>query len=185
MFEVDLQSVANIAEILGALLVIIGIFFALVEIRHHRRQRRETAAMEIMRAFQSPVFTSALRLIMDFEQECRDCRDESISQELQDAAMLVSTTLESIGLMVYQRIVPFGLVQQLMGGTIQASWQVLRPHTEWLREKLCRPSIHEWFQWLSERMSEYPEYRDEEGAYSKYLHWKPEKGTGSKQKEGA
>jgi len=50
MFEVDLQSVANIAEILGALLVIIGIFFALVEIRHHRRQRRETAAMEIMRA---------------------------------------------------------------------------------------------------------------------------------------
>ena len=53
------------------------------------------------------------------------------------------------------------------------------------REKLCRPSIHEWFQWLSERMSEYPEYRDEEGAYSKYLRWKPEKGTGSRQKEGA
>jgi hypothetical protein len=62
---------------------------------------------------------------------------------------------------------------------------VLRPHTEWLREKLCRPSFHEWFQWLSERMSEYPEYRDEEGAYSKYLRWKPEKGTRSRQKEGA
>ncbi len=62
MFEADLQSVANIAEIFGALLVIIGVFFALVEIRHLRRQRRETAAMEIMRAFQSPDFTKALRL---------------------------------------------------------------------------------------------------------------------------
>jgi len=181
----SLDQIANIAEIFGALLVVIGIFFAIVEIRHLRQQRQETAAMEIMRAFQSPKFTRALRLVMDFERECSACRDESISQELQDAAMLVSTTLESIGLMVYQRIVPFGLVQQLMGGTIQASWRVLNPHTEWLREKLCRPSIHEWFQWLAERMSEYPEYRDEEGAYSKYLHWKPEKGADSRQKNGA
>ena len=174
---------ANIAEIFGALLVIIGVLFALIEIRHLRQQRQETAAMEIMRAFQSPDFTKALRLVMDFEQECSACRDESISQELQDAAMLVSTTLESIGLMVYQRIVLFGLVQQLMGGTIQASWRALRPHTELLREKLCRPSIHEWFQWLSERLSEFPEYRDEEGAYSKYLSWKPEKGTSSRQND--
>ena len=180
-----LDHMANIAEIFGALLVVIGVIFALVEIRHFRRQRQETAAMEIMRAFQSPQFTAALRLVMDFEQECSTCRDESISQELQDAAMLVSTTMETIGLMVYQRIVPFGLVQQLMGGTIQASWRVLKPHTEWLRERLCRPSVHEWFQWLSERMSEYPEYRDEEGAYSKYLHWKPEKGVVSRQKHGA
>lgn len=117
----SLNQIANIAEIFGALLVIIGVFFALVEIRHLRQQRQETAAMEIMRAFQSPKFTQALRLVMDFERECSACRDEAISQELQDAAMLVSTTLESIGLMVYQRIVPFGLVQKLMGGTIQAS----------------------------------------------------------------
>ena len=104
-------------------------------------------------------------------------------QDLQDAAMLVSTTLEAVGLMVYQRIVPFRLVQQLMGGTIQASWRVLRPHTEWLREKLRRPSIHEWFQWLAERLDECPEYRDEVGAYSKYQNWKPE--TGSIKKDGA
>ena len=185
MFEADLQIVANIAEIVGALLVVAGVFFALAEIRHLRQQRQENAAMEIMRSFQSPDFTKALRLVMDFEKECRHCHEETIPQELQDAAMLVSTTLESTGLMVYQRIVPFGLVQQLMGGTIQACWRVLQPHTEWLRGKLCRPSIHEWFQWLAERLGEFPEYRDEEGAYSKYLSWKPEKGVGSRQREGA
>jgi hypothetical protein len=184
MFEADLQNVANIAEIIGALMVVAGVFFALAEIRHLRQQRQETAAMEIMRAFQSPNFTKALRLVMDFEQECRHCHEETIPQELQDAAMLVSTSLESTGLMVYQRIVPFGLVQQLMGGAIQASWRVLKPHTQWLRDKLGRPSIHEWFQWLAERLDEFPEYRDEDGAYSKYLNWKPEKGAGSRQKEG-
>ena len=185
MFEADLQTVANFAEIFGALMVIAGVFFALVEVRHYRQQRQEAAAMEIMRSFQSAGFTRALRLVMDYERECRHCDEEVMPQELQDAALMVSTTLESTGLMVYQRIVPFGLVQQLMGGTIQASWRVLRHHTQWQRVKLCRPSIHEWFQWLAERFDEFPEYRDEEGAYSKYQNWKPEKEVESKQKEGA
>ena len=130
--------------------------------------------MEIMRAFQNLEFNRALRLVMDYEQECMQCNEQNMPRELQDAAMLVSTTMEAVGLMVFQRIVPFRLVQQLMGGTIQASWRVLRPHTAGLREKLSRPSIHEWFQWLAERLGEHPEYRDEEGAYSKYENWKPE-----------
>ena len=170
----NLQVLANIAEIFSAVLVITGVFFGLMEVRHYRQQRQEAAAMEIMRAFQSRDFTSALRMIMDFEQECQQCKEEALPRELQDAALLVSTTLEAVGLMVFQRIVPFRLIQQLMGGTIQASWRVLRPHGEWMREKLCRPSIHEWFQWMAERLDEYPEYRDEEGAYSKYGNWEPE-----------
>ena len=179
----ELQTLANLAEIFGALLVITGVFFGLMEVRHYRQQRQETASMEIMRAFQSHDFTRALRLVMDYEQECQQCSEESMPQELQDAAMLVSTTLEAVGLMIFQRIVPFRLVQQLMGGTIQASWRVLRPHTEWYREKLSRPSIHEWFQWLAERLNEHPEYNDEEGAYSKYGDWKPEAGSGKKDGE--
>ena len=179
----ELQTLANIAEIFGAVLVITGVLFGLMEVRHYRQQRQETASMEIMRAFQSQYFTRALRLIMDYEQECQRCKDEAIPQELQDAAMLVSTTLEAVGLMVYQRIVPFRLVQQLMGGTIQASWRVLRQHTEWLREKLDRPAIHEWFQWLAERLDEHPEYRDEEGAYAKYRDWKPEADSIKKDEE--
>jgi len=94
-------------------------------------------------------------------------------------ALLVITGL-LFGLIVFQRIVPFRLVQHLMGGVIQASWRVLRLHTQWMRENLRRPSIHEWFQWLAERLGEYPEYLDEEGAYSKYVKWKPEPGPRKK-----
>lgn len=174
----NLQTLANIAEIFGAFLVVSGVLFGLIEVRHYRQQRQETASMEIMRAFQSAGFTSALRLVMQYEQECQRCHEDSIPQELQDAAMLVSTTLEAVGLMVYQRIVPFRLIQLLMGGVIQAGWRVLRSHTEWMREELSRPSIHEWFQWMAERLDEHPEYLDEIGAYSKYKDWKPETGSG-------
>lgn len=117
----DLQTLANFAEIFGALLVVSGVFFGLIEVRHYRQQRQETASVEIMRAFQSHDFTRALRLVMEYEQECLRCQEDSMPLELQDAAMLVSTTLEAVGLMVYQRIVAFRLVQQLMGGTIQST----------------------------------------------------------------
>jgi hypothetical protein len=173
----SLQTLANLAEIFSACLVITGVFFGIMEVRNYRQQRQESAAMEIIRTFQNQSFTNALRVVMDYEYECKNCADESIPKELQDAAMLISTTMETVGLMVNQRIVPFRLVQQLMGGTIQASWRVLTPHTEWLREKLNRPAVHEWFQWLAERLTEHPEYNDEEGAYSKYGDWKPESGS--------
>lgn len=179
----NLQTLANLAEIFGAVLVITGVLFGFMEIRHYRQQRQETASMEIMRSFQSVDFTRALRLIMKFEEECQHCEDKTMPQELQDAAILVSTTLEAVGLMVYQRIAPFRLVQQLMGGSIQASWRVLRPYTEWLRASLNRPSVHEWFQWLAERLNEHPEYEDKVGAYSKYAGWKPE--AESKNRDGA
>jgi hypothetical protein len=173
----SLQTLANLAEIFSALLVITGVFFGVMEVRHYRQQRQESASMEIIRTFQSRAFTAALRLVMDYEHKCKHCREEAIPQELEDAAMLISTTMESVGLMVNQRIVPFRLVQQLMGGTIQASWRVLRPHTGMLREKVNRESVHEWFQWLAERLDEHPEYHDEIGAYAKYHEWKPEAGS--------
>jgi hypothetical protein len=171
----DLQTVANLAEVFGGLVVISGVIFGLVEIRHYREQRQETAAMQIIRAFQSPGFTRALQLVMEYEKECSNCRDSDISESLQEAAMLVSTTIEAIGLMVYRRIVPFRLVQELMGGTVTSSWFVLSPHTKMLREELGRPTVHEWFQWLADRLIEYPEHRDDEGAYHKYTNWQPER----------
>ena len=63
----DLQLLANLAEIFGVVLVVAGVVFGLLEVRNYREQRQEVAAMEIMRTFQSPEFTRALRLIMDLE----------------------------------------------------------------------------------------------------------------------
>lgn len=91
----NLQTLANLAEIFGVVLVITGVFFGLMEVRHYRQQRQETASMEIMRAFQNLDFNRSLRLVMDYEQECKRCNEQNMPRELQDAAMLVSTTMEA------------------------------------------------------------------------------------------
>ena len=60
----DLTKLANIAEIVGALIVVGGLFFALMQMRQIRQQRRELAAIEMFRFFGNPDFTRAYKTIL-------------------------------------------------------------------------------------------------------------------------
>jgi hypothetical protein len=42
--------------------------------------------------------------------------------QFEDAAMLVSLTLESVGIMIHRRIVSIDMVWELMGGVILETW---------------------------------------------------------------
>lgn len=171
----SLDTLANLADIVGAFLVITGVIFGVIQIRYYRAERHENATMEIMRAFQTVEFTSALRMINQYQADCRRCAETPVPPDLHESMLLITTTLESIGLMVYRRLVPFRLVQQLMGNSIQAAWVILRGYVELTRETTGRPSVYEWFQWLAEQLDGHPEYMDEVGAYEKYRDWRPER----------
>jgi hypothetical protein len=57
--DANLETLANFAEILGAIVVIGGVAFAVIQIRQFRRQRLEVASIELVRSFHSPEFTRA------------------------------------------------------------------------------------------------------------------------------
>ena len=57
----DLSTLANLVN---AFAVTAGVIFAAVQIRYYRRQRRREAMLELVRSFQSPAFTSALRRVL-------------------------------------------------------------------------------------------------------------------------
>ena len=58
-----LQTLANLAEILGGAAVVGGVIFAVWQIRQYREQRRDVAAIEIVRSLQSREFIEAFRLL--------------------------------------------------------------------------------------------------------------------------
>lgn len=55
----ELATLANMAEIFGVIIVIGGLFFAVLQMRQIRQQRREFAAIELFRFFGNPKFTEA------------------------------------------------------------------------------------------------------------------------------
>lgn len=172
----NLSRLADLAEILGVLIVIGGVFFAVVQLRQIRQQRREMAAIELFRFFGSPDFAEAYRCVLRLPDGLS--RAETREQLGVDAscAMFISTTMENIGVMVYHRIVPFVVVNNLMGTSTIVLWRKLEHWVKGVRHDMGNPAAFEWFEWLANTMEKVGDDK-QPPAYLSRTDWKPTRAT--------
>ncbi len=58
-----LETLANLAELIAGAAVLGGVAFAVWQIHEYRQQRRDAAAIEMVRTLQSREFVEAFRLL--------------------------------------------------------------------------------------------------------------------------
>jgi len=168
----DLSRLANMAEIFSAVVVVGGIIFAVIQMRQTRQQRRELAAIELFRSFGSPAFTDAYRNALHYPD---GLTAKQLKQEYPDGeqnAMLISTTMENVGVMMYQRIVPSAVVNNLIGSSTVILWRKLEFWVADLRTELDNPFAFEWFQWLAMTLEDFQDDSDLP-AYESQTEWTP------------
>ena len=168
----SLTMLANIAEIIGVIVVVGGLFFAMLQLRQYRQQQRELAAIELFRFYGNPHFTQAFNRVMHMADKmtAQDIRRDE--DGLEDAAMLISSTMENIGVMTHQRIVPFTVVNHLIGGNAIVLWNKLRLWAYTVREETGNDYMFEWFQWLVDRLENFDD-TVERPAYEAFRDWMP------------
>ena len=169
----DLATLANIAEILGALTIVGGVVFAVFQIREFRSQRREAVAVELIRSFHDPQFAHAVNLIRELPDGVSAEELRSREPEFERAAVMVSTTYEAIALLVFRRMTSFSLARELTGGLAVVMWRKLARWTETVREEQAQPSWAEWFQWLAEQLARDGERKEAHPAYERFADWRP------------
>ncbi len=152
------------------LAVFVAVFFGIITARHGRRFRYLTAATELVRTTQPPEFTQSVQRILELPI---DAPADSVASrpELVYAAYVVGHAFESLGVMVFYRLLPLHLVDHLVGGYVRASWLRLRPYVE-LRRARLGPMFGEWFQWLAERLAESPAPGKRLGAPQAHRTWR-------------
>jgi hypothetical protein len=170
---VPLDTLANLAEVFGALIVVAGLAFAFVELAQYRRQRRETAALELARSFQTPEFAHALRVVLGLPDGLGAADLRRHGPEAEDAAMLVSLTLESVGIMVHRRIVPAEMVWELMGGVLLTAWNKLEGWVRDVRAEQGQEKFDEWIEWLATHLRRHFLDRGLPPAHVRYDEWAP------------
>ena len=168
----ELDRLANMAEIISAIIVVGGVIFALLQMRQTRQQRRELAAIELFNSFESPQFTEAYRNVLLFPDGLSAAELKRRYPDGEHYAMMIATTMESIGVMMYQRIVPSSVVQNLIGSTTVIMWRKLEPWAHELRMELGTENAFEWFQWLAEKLAELDE-DNSTPAFVKHKDWRP------------
>lgn len=165
----ELQNWAALAGIIGALTIITGGGFALLQLKEFRRNRRYQAAADLFHQFSAPEAARAFKLVRHLPDNVTVAQLKEMDSEFEDSMLVVGMILESIGLMVYRRIASFEVVNDLAGGMIAMVWRKIGCWIiEW-RELDNDPAFAEWFQWLAERTAEFnSDYRP---AYVAHADW--------------
>jgi hypothetical protein len=165
----DLSTIANL---INAIAVTAGVIFAAAQISYYRQRRQREAMLELVRSFQSPAFTSALRRVLSLPDGANTQKiREVLGPDGEDAVYLVSLTWESLGVLVFRSEVTLDLVDDFFSGPILLSWQKLRVYSEEWRHALNRDTFSEWFHWLAERMMEREKQMPPVPAHIAHRNW--------------
>lgn len=149
------MDISTLANLINAIAVTAGVIFAAAQIREFRRQRRRQSMYTLVQTFQSADFTKALHRIIDLPDNLdRAAIRAEVGPEGEDAIYFVTTTWETIGVLVFQKEITLDLVDDFFSGPLIISWRKLARYLEDVRRERHRDTLFEWFQWLAERMIE-------------------------------
>lgn len=175
----DLATLADLAEVIGAAVVVGGIAFGVIQLQQLRLQRRTQAALEVARTFQDADFARALRVVLSLPCDLDADGLRAMGEDYEDAAMLVSLTVESVGLMVHRRMVSLHMVWELMGGVLLGAWCRLEGWTRETRTETGRDKFNEWMQWLADQLERHQVASNAAPVFQRYADWQP-RGNGDR-----
>ena len=169
------MSVEEVFQIIEAIAVVIGVGFAMVQVRQYRRDKHREAAMELLHAFQTPSFARALNIIYSMPDGLSKEEVERFAGDEFHLVYAMTTTWESIGILVYRGEVSLQLVDDFFSGPVMVSWRKLENQIIGERNEVGRQTINEWFQWLKERLEESESDKPPVPAHIEHRNWKPPK----------
>ncbi len=158
-----------VAAVASALAVVVALVFGTLTIRQWQRTRYLSAAVELVRTLLTPEFTRSIARVLELPE--RAPAENIATPELLHAVFVVTHGFESLGVLVFNRLLPLHLVDHLVGGYVRAAWKRLKPYVESQRGVLGI-SLAEWFQWLAERLDEDPAPGKAQGAHLAHREWK-------------
>jgi len=171
MPEISLNSAANIAEIIGASTIVTGLVFGWIQLRHYRIQQRDTIAQSLTQTFYNRDLAAAIALLQTVPDGIALSELRGMGSEYEAAAVTVTTSFETMGILVFKRIAPLQLVVDLAGGIIITMNRKLGRVQEDLRVEQHQPSWGEWFSWLADQVERVK--LESEPAYVKHRDWRP------------
>jgi hypothetical protein len=169
--DVSLQDIAAVAEIIGVLTIVSGLAFGIFQLRAHRIQQRNAVATSLAKTFYNTEFAKSVVLLHQLPDGASADEINDASPEFREAAVVVCTSFETMGLLVYRRIAPFDLVMDLAGGMSRSMYRKLQNWILDRRENQDQPSWAEWFEWLANLADQ---YKDEQTlSRGEVARWRP------------
>jgi hypothetical protein len=166
-------DLGTLAELVSAIAVVIGLVFAVVQLRQFRRVQEREACLALLRSYQTRTLARALLLLFELPDGLGKAGVEARIGSEMATLYAMMTTWESLGILVQRGQVDLAMVDDFFSGPIMLSWQRLQRYVVEQRQELARDTIWEWFQWLAERMRERELAASPVPAHIQHRDWTP------------
>ncbi len=146
--------ITMIANLALALSFIVGLIFGIAQVRTSARDRRERLTIQTLHEFQTREFVELIHFIN--YREMPASREEMMGRPVNEQTILIQfgQEMESLGILVAERLINLDLVDKTLGSFVITSWEKYKPLFLDIREKQPDPFLGEYFQWLAERIDE-------------------------------
>lgn len=153
--------------------VVGGFIFAAYQFVAFVRQRRQETALTLMKTTQPPeLFSRSVRKVFELADDATPDAIHGLGAELEQALIETFVKFENLGYLVYSRAIPLHMADDLIGGMVRLTWRKCRGYIGQFRQ--ATPTAFEWFEWLYDRMEQYPAAVDPGvGAHVSRKDWKP------------
>lgn len=148
------ELIAAVANAALALSLIVAIIFGLIEVKTAARDRKERLTLEALRNFQSREFSELVNSITRNTMPAKMEEFNSLPTADRVTYIQFGQEMESLGLLVAERLIDIDLVDRTLGSLVTTSWEKFKPVFSEMREKTPDPFLGEYFQWLAERLDE-------------------------------
>ena len=148
------EIIALIANLALALSVIVAVIFGITQVHIAARDRRERLTLETLRNFQTREFAELIHFMTSHDMPSSRAEMRALPANDQIMFIQLAQQMESLGILVAERLINIDLVDETLGSFVTSSWEKYKPTFEDIRENQPDPFLGEYFQWLAERIDE-------------------------------
>ncbi len=146
--------ITMIANIALALSFMVGLIFGIAQVRTAARDRRERLTIQTVHDFQSREFVDLMQFVLNTEMPVNREGMQALSVKEQTDLMQFAQQMESLGILVAEKLINIDLVDKTLGSFVTTSWEKYKTLFLNIREVTPDPYLGEYFQWLAERIDE-------------------------------
>jgi len=146
------EIIALAANLALALSLIVALIFGIAEVKAAARDRRERFTLETLRNFQTREFAELINYVTTRDMPASRKELEALPQNEQIIFIQLAQQMESLGLLVAEKLIDLDLVDKTLGSFVTTAWQKYKKIFLTMREQ--DPFLGEYFQWLAEKIDE-------------------------------
>lgn len=150
-------DVSTISKVVEATFILIGILIAVIQLRNLNKTRQTELFMNLYETFRNREFQRQYAEII-FQHKWKDFDDwlkkygPVTNIEAFSSWISVPAYFEGIGVLLDRKMIDMSLVDDMLSTQTLLLWEKIEPITKEYRERVKRPQLWEWFEYLYDEM---------------------------------